>query len=102
MKLLLLALFAALSAHADPLEVDKTQRMAEIEQKYHMAMAGILRTPGRTDCWVFMITEPGISFSTYPVTVVKDSTDHDVDVAIIAASHCAVFYESNMKPVPTH
>ena len=99
---LLFALFLtfASTVHADPLLADKTPRMAAIETKYHMRMAGILRTPEQSDYWTFMITEPATTFRAYPVVVPKDASDHDVDVAIIAASHCAVFYETNLKAAP--
>jgi hypothetical protein len=99
MKLLLLFLAFTLPTHADPLWADKTARTNQIERKYHMEFDAILRIHG-VDYWVFMCADKEALFDHFPVVVLHDSDDHDVDVAIIAARNCASFYDAQFKPLP--
>jgi hypothetical protein len=102
MKLLLwlfLAFTPPVYAQADDalLTVDKTPRMAEIEQKFHMELAGILRTPEGVDFLCYMAQAANSTFGHFPVVFLPDASDTDVDAAIITAEHCAEFYEANLK-----
>lgn len=98
MKLLLLLLTFSAPIYADPPTVDKTARMTEIETKYHVQIVGILRH-GKTEYWVFMEhqTETGTALDGFPVVIPKNGSDHDMEIATIAAENCAAFYETELK-----
>jgi hypothetical protein len=82
----------------EPMEpVEKTPRMAEIAAKYHMELAGILRTPLGEYFWCYMTQDISTRYDHFPVVVPPEATDAEVDVAIIAAKHCAQFYEANLQ-----
>ena len=103
MKLLLILLTLAGPVYSDPMKAeDKTKRMGQIETKYHVTIAGILRTD-HEDYWIFMESMPSTTFGRLPIVILANSTDHDFVVARIAAENCAAYYDTEItraKPIP--
>jgi hypothetical protein len=104
MRLLLtLFLWFTLPTQPDPVTADRTPRMNQIEQHFHMRFIAILHS-GPLDFWVFMAGAPDSTYHEFPVVVAPDSDNHDVDVALIAAKSVASFYDYQLrdaKPTPT-
>lgn len=109
MKLLLVLLTLATALHADPPNPDrKTRRMVQIEAKYNVAFHGILRTDAHEDYWIFMESQPLTTFGRLPIVISSTGTDHDFEVARVAAENATAFSDAEIRrakalatPTPT-
>lgn len=96
MKLLLILLTLAGPVYSDPLKTeDKTKRMAQLEKKFNCTIAGILRSDHQ-DFWIFMEAQSTTTFGRVPIVVLSTATDHDMEVARVAAENCAAYYDSEI------
>ncbi len=86
---------------ADPPSVVKSIRMTQLEDKFNVKIVGILRTPSG-DFWVFMEHQDGTLLNMFPVVIKKDASNHDMEVARVAAENVASFYESEMLKAKAH
>jgi hypothetical protein len=83
------------------LKIVKTIRMTQLEDRFHVQIVGVLRDSD-TDYWVFMERQIGISFDRIPVVIKEGGSDHDMEVARVAAENCASFYEVQIQKARAH